>query len=175
MATIADVYRALNAMAEEGIVQQYAVCGGTGALFYTETLRTYDIDIFVVMEQKGLLIDISPIYKWARSRGYEVRDEHLVVHGVPVQVLDASAGMELESVQSANILDYDGVAVPVVKPEYLALFYAKARGRQRITRALDLLESVPIDQTLIDDIVARYGLELVWKKLEEEKSNEPME
>lgn len=172
MATIADVYRALNAMVEEGVVQKYAVCGGTGALFYTETLRTYDIDIFVVLEQKGLLVDISPIYNWARSRGYEVRDEHLVIHGVPVQVLDASAGMELEATERANILDYDGVLVPVVKPEYLALFYAKARGRQRITRALDLLESAPIDLELVNDVVARYGLKEVWNKLQKEQQEQ---
>lgn len=168
MATIADVYRALNAMVEEGVVQKYAVCGGTGALFYTETLRTYDIGIFVLMEQKGLLIDISPIYSWARGRGYKVRDEHLVIHGVPVQVLDASAGMELEGVQCANILDYDGVAVPVVRPEFLALFYAKARGRERIARALDLLEFASVDQKEIAELARRYGLETAWEKLQKE-------
>ena len=64
-------------MVEEKVVQRYAICGGTAALFYAETLRTYDIDIFVVLEQKGILVDISPVYNWARSRGYEVRDEHL--------------------------------------------------------------------------------------------------
>lgn len=159
-------------MVEEGVVERYAVCGGTGVLFYTETLRTYDIDIFVVLEQKGLLVDISPIYNWARARGYEVRDEHLVIHGVPVQVLDASVGMELESVQSANLLDYDGIPVPVVRPEYLALFYAKARGRRHIARALDLLESASIDLQLLDDVVAKYGLEQVWQKLQEEQEEQ---
>lgn len=168
MPTIADVYRALNSLVEEGVVEGYAVCGGTGALFYAETLRTYDIDIFVVTEQKGLLIDISPIYNWARGRGYEVRDEHLVIHGVPVQVLDASAGMEREAVQSARIFDYDGVPVPVVRPEYLVLFYARARGRNRIARALDLLAVAGPDLELIQSLAARYNFQSAWRKLQED-------
>jgi len=168
MATIADVYRALNSLLEEGVVEGYAVCGGTGALFYAETLRTYDIDIFVVTEQKGLPADVSPIYNWARGRGYEVRGEHLIIHGVPVQVLDASAGMEREAVQSANIFDYDGVPVPVVRPEYLVLFYAQARGRNRIARALDLLAVANPDVELIEEVVARYDLESAWGRLKED-------
>ena len=34
MAAIADVYRALNAIQNEGIVEKYAVGGGMAALFY---------------------------------------------------------------------------------------------------------------------------------------------
>ncbi len=172
MATIADVYRALNAMVEQEIVERYAVCGATAALFYTETLRTYDIDVFVVLEQKGLLVDISPIYNWARGRGYEVRGEHIVIHGVPVQVLDGSAGLELEAVHSAQSLDYDGVPVPVVKPEYLVLLYARAASRQRTARALDLLDLISTDEDKIGEIARQHGLQLQWKNLLEKRTNE---
>ena len=71
MPTIADVYRALNALAEEKGGEKYAVCGGTAALFYdTETLRTYDIDVFVFLPRTGFLVDLSPIYTWARKWNY---------------------------------------------------------------------------------------------------------
>ncbi|RYG63720.1 hypothetical protein EON80_20650 [bacterium] len=166
MPTIADVYRALNAMVAEEVVEKYAVCGGTAALFYADTLRTYDIDIFVLLEQKGFLIDIGPVYRWAESRGYEVHREHLLIHSVPVQVLDAGAGLELEAVQDANQLDYDGVPVPVVRPEYLALLYAKAGGRQRIARAVDLVETVDFDKKLTNDLVEKYQLHAAWQKIE---------
>ena len=158
-------------MVEEKVVQKYAVCGGTAALFYAETLRTYDIDVFVVLDQKGILVDISPVYNWARSRGYEVRDEHFVVHGVPVQILDGSVGIELEAVNNARLIEYDGVPVPVVAPEYLVLFYAKARGRQRIARALDLLEWANPDEQRIEDVAQRYELQDVWDRLREEQQN----
>ncbi len=169
MPTIADVYRALNAMAEEKVVEKYAVCGGTAALFYAETLRTYDIDIFVLMEQRGLLVDIGSIYRWARHRGYKVHQEHLLIHTVPVQIIDAGAGLELDAVRTANFLDYDGVSVPVVKPEYLALLYAKAGGRHRMTRALDLLENGSINENLLGQIAEKHNLEAVWRKIQRER------
>lgn len=170
MPTIADVYRALNALVEEKIVEKYAVCGGTAALFYdTETLRTYDIDIFVFLPQSGFLIDLSAIYDWARCRGYGVDAEHLLIHSVPVQVLVAGEGLELEALETANILDYDGVPIPVVKPEYLVLLYAKVGGRNRIRRALDLL-GLELDLNLISDLVEKHDLQMAWAKLQKERA-----
>ncbi len=170
MATIADVYRALNSLVEEKIVEKYAVCGGTAALFYdTETLRTYDIDIFVFLPQSGFLIDLSAIYSWGRNRGYGVDAEHLMIHNVPVRVLVAGEGLELEALETANILDYDGVPVPVVKPEYLVLLYAKVGGRPRIRRALDLLE-LDLNENLIAELVEKYDLQPAWAKLQKERA-----
>ena len=168
MPTVADVYRALNAMKDEGVVASYAVCGGTAALFYaTETVRTFDIGIFILIPHTGssLIITLDPIYAWARSKGYEIEAEHIYVHGVPVQFLDAGAGIELEAVQTANVLDYDGVPVPVIKPEHIVAIYAKVGGRNRITRALDILDAVPLDQDLLDDIIQRYTLQTEYRKL----------
>ena len=170
MPTIADVYRAINALVEEKIVEKYAVCGGTAALFYdTETLRTYDIDIFVAIPQTGFLIDLSAIYAWARSRGYGIDAEHLMIHSVPVQILVAGAGLELEALETANILDYDGVPIRVVKPEYLILLYAKVGGRNRIRRALDLLE-LELEEKLMVSLVEKYDLQAQWAKLQKERA-----
>lgn len=167
MATIADVYRALNALIEEKVVEKYAVCGGTAALFYdTETLVTYDIDVFVFC-RAPVSLDLSPIYIWARNRGYGVDAENLMIHGFPVQVLAAGEGLELEALNTSNVLDYDGVPVPVVKAEYLVLLYAKVGGRNRMRRALDLLE-LDLDEILISELVEKYSLQLAWDKLQKE-------
>lgn len=169
MPTIADVYRALNSLVEEKVVEKYAVCGGTAALFYdTETLRTYDIDVFVFLPRTGFLVDLGPIYSWARGRGYSVDAEHLMICGVPVQILAAGDGLELEALETANVLDYDGVPVPVVRPEYLILLYAKVGGRNRIRRALDLLE-LDLDKSLIRKMVEKYALQLAWTELQKER------
>src|SRR5690606_9805850 len=108
--------------------EKYAVCGGTAALFYAETTATFDIDLFVLIPQSGLLIDLSHIYQWAKLRGYAVEQEYLIIHGVPVQILVAGAGLEEEAVRTAAIIDYDGVSVTVVRPEFLVLLYLKAGG-----------------------------------------------
>lgn len=116
MASLADVYRALNEMQEEGTVEKYAVGGGMAALFYAETTRTYDVDVFVMIETPGIVVDLSRIYNWARAREYEVRDEYLIIHGVPVQILVAGKGLQTEAVETANVLEYDGFAVTVMQP-----------------------------------------------------------
>ena len=41
MSSLADVFRVLNRMRDEGIVAQYAIGGATAVLFYAEPTRTY--------------------------------------------------------------------------------------------------------------------------------------
>jgi len=148
-------------MRDEGVVDAYAIGGGTAALFYAETTATFDVGIFVLIAQKGLLVDLSGIYDWARSRGYSLEQEYLMVHGVPVQILAAGEGLEAEAVRTANLLDYDGVMVPVIKREYLVLLYLRAGGSKRRVRVLDLIEA-GADQQVIAQLVARHDLKAVW-------------
>jgi hypothetical protein len=75
----------------------------------------------------------------------------------------------LEALETANILDYDGVPVPVLKPEYLVLLYAKVGGRNRIRRALDLLE-LDLDEELIVKLVEKHDLQSAWAKLQKERA-----
>lgn len=164
MASMADVYRALNAMRDEGIVENYAVCGGTAALFYAQTTATFDIDIFVLLQQHSVLIDLGPIYNWARARGYEIENEYLRVHGVPVQVLVAGEGLEKAAVQEARLLDYDGVPVPVAPPEHLVLMYLQAGGAKRRGRAFDLLEVGAADTERVSALAQRFDLQKLWQK-----------
>lgn len=164
MLTIVDVYRALNALVEEKVVEKYAVCGGTAALFYAETTFTYDIDIFVFLPQSSFLVDIGPIYRWAEKQGFEAKDEYLMIYGVPVQILVAGEGLEVEAVNNANWLDYDGVLVPVVAPEYLILMYLKVASPKRRGRAFDLLEIELLDRDLLKDLIERFDLGEVWRR-----------
>ena len=164
MPTIADVYRALNALVEEKVVEKYAVCGGTAALFYAETTFTYDIDIFVLLPQNSFLVDVGPIYRWAEARGFEAKDEYLMIYGVPVQILVANDGLETEAVNSANWLDYDGVLVPVVAPEYLILMYFKVASAKRRGRAFDLMEIESLDRNVLKSLVERFELGELWRR-----------
>ena len=53
MPSLADVFRVLKRMRDEGVVAQYAVGGATAVLFYAEPTRTYDLDVFVTLEAAG--------------------------------------------------------------------------------------------------------------------------
>ncbi len=53
----------------EGIVTQYAVGGATAVLFYAEPTRTYDLDVFVTLEQRQdlpLIARRRPLRPWER-------------------------------------------------------------------------------------------------------------
>lgn len=165
MPTLADVYRAINALHTDGFVENYAIGGGMAALFYAETTRTFDIDVFALIPQSGLLVDLSAIYDWARSRGYEVRDEYIVMHGVPTQILAARAGLATEAVEMANVLDYDGVTVRVMKPEHLIALYIETGGDKRYRRARDLFAEDSLDRAALQHLLERHALLEKWAKM----------
>ena len=88
MASLADVFRVLNKMREEKVVAEYAVGGATAVLFYAEPTRTYDVDVFVTRrDSEAPLVSLAPVYRWAEGQGFALEAEHLMVHGVPVQIL----------------------------------------------------------------------------------------
>jgi hypothetical protein len=91
VASVADVFRVLAQMRDEGVVTDYAIGGATAVLFYAEPTRTYDVDVFALLPSVGqsLLVSLAPVYRWAESQGFTVDAEHVLVHSVPVQILPA--------------------------------------------------------------------------------------
>lgn len=98
-----------------------------------------------------------------RARGYDIENEYLRVHGVPVQVLVAGAELEEEAVRHARILDYDGVPVPVAPPEHLVLMYLDAGGAKRRGRAFDLLECGAADALRVSTLAQQFNLYALWQ------------
>lgn len=76
-----------------------------------------------------------PFYEWAQARGFDVDAEHVVVHGVPIQVLPAHNALAESAVSNARLHDYDGVPVRVIDPEHLVALALQAGGRRRRERA----------------------------------------
>jgi hypothetical protein len=46
---IEQAFRVINQMVADGIIENYAIGGATGAFFYIEPDTTYDVDIFCVL------------------------------------------------------------------------------------------------------------------------------
>jgi len=66
-----------------------------------------------------------------------------------------------EAIRSAETLDYEGVPVRVMRPEYLiALYLLPGAGtRKRRERAASLLELPGLNRALLDEILSRHGIE----------------
>ena len=148
-------------MRGEGVVRDYAVGGATAVLFYAEPTRTYDVDVFALlpsMDQSELLA-LAPIYRWAESRGFTVDAEHLIVHGVPVQILPAYNALVTEAIQTARVHEYQGVPVRVVDPEHLIALAVQAGGARRRERAWLLLQAGVADRLRLRALLAAHGID----------------
>ena len=160
MSSLADVFRVLNRMRDEGIVAQYAVGGATAVLFYAEPTRTYDLDVFVALEAVGedVLAPLSRAYEWAREQGFGLQAEHLLIAGVPVQLLPAYNALVEAALATARVHDYTGVPVRVVDAEHLVVLALQAGGARRRERAWQLLEAGAVDRERLRQILATHAI-----------------
>jgi hypothetical protein len=78
-----------------------------------------------------------------------------------VQFLPAHDELADEAIENAATLDYEGVPVRVVRPEYLVALYLEpgARTLKRRERAAALRESPTIDAAVLDELLQRFRLE----------------
>ncbi len=161
MASLAQVFGELNALAQAGLVRAYALGGATAVLFYAEPARTYDVDVFILLDPPSSpLISLDAIYEWARDRGFAVDGEHVLVHGVPVQFLPAHNRLAEDAVATARTLDYEGVPVRVIGPEHLATLAFQAGGSRRRERAWQLLESGAVSRPRLRALLAAHGIDV---------------
>jgi len=163
MASLLDVFRVLNDMKSEGVVQDYALGGAMAGLFYAEPTRTYDLDVFVILPQSDhALLTLTPVYSWLRGRGFEPHAEHVMVYGVPVQFIPAYNELVESAVTAARVHDYDNVPVRVSPPEHLIAIALQAGGGKRRERAHQLYETAEIDRGLLDRLLRRHGITAPW-------------
>lgn len=157
-----EAIAALNSLKDDGVVSDYALGGAMALIFWSEPTATFDIDVFVLLEQTGLLVSLDAIYAWARARGYPEEAEHILISGMPVQLIPAHNALATDAVASAAELEYDGQPVRVIRPEYLIAMYLEesARTRKRLERVAALLDEGNVDRTLLNDLVKRYKLRL---------------
>jgi hypothetical protein len=158
----AQALAAIRDMKRDGIIDEYAVGGAMAVAFWAEPTATFDLDVFVDLHSKGILISLGPIYAWAAGHGHEARGEHIIIAGIPVQVIPAPDELTFEAVKNAAELSYDAQPVRVIRPEYLIALSVSgsARTQKRVVRAAQLLEEAEVDRTLLDDLVKRYKLRL---------------
>src|SRR6476620_10337109 len=114
-----DAVVAVGQLREDGVIAEYAVGGAMAMVFWAEPVATYDLDVFVLLPAAGgPLVSLAPLYEWARRRGYAVQDEHIVMEGVPVQIIPAHNDLAEEAVREAVTLELEGTPVRVIRPEH---------------------------------------------------------
>lgn len=160
MASLTDVFLALNDLERDGVVHRYAIAGAMAFLFYTEPVRTYDLDVFIFLpQQEGALVLMGPLYSELQKRGYLFDAEHVLMHDTPVQFLPAYNPLAVEAVQQAITHDYNGVQVRVISAEHLVALALQAGGTHRRIRAQALLEDDTLNAPRLKAILAAHSIE----------------
>jgi hypothetical protein len=153
-------------MQEAQVIEGYAIGGAIGALFYIEPIETHDLDIFAALpESESGLVTLEPIYQYLDQRGYHPEGEHVVIDGVPVQVLVPSTPLQAEALESAGPRSYGAESVRVMSAEHLvAMMVELNRPKDRIRISI-FLEQADVDAEKLAAILARHGLTQKWNKI----------
>jgi len=104
-----DTFAVLNQMADAGAIENYALAGAVGAMFYVEPFSTQDIDVLVMTPEPmtELVVEI-PGWQYLKEHGYsEIRGAGVVIEGWPVQFLPVTNALELEAYLNAKITNVE--------------------------------------------------------------------
>lgn len=164
MQAVCDI---LELLLKEGSLKHYAIGGATAAGFHGEPLATRDVDVFVFIDppQGSLLVSLDPLFARLSQLGFnEFEEECLLIHGLPVQFLCASPGLEAEAVEQAIVAEWDNHRIRVMRPEHLAaiaLTVGRPKDRARLVYLVELPE---FDRDRFDAILRQHGLHDRWRQ-----------
>ncbi|MCB1060083.1 MAG: hypothetical protein KDB65_07620 [Calditrichaeota bacterium] len=160
LARIATIFDQLQS---EGIIGNWAIAGGSAALFYVEPFVTFDVDLFVAIEQRGPLVNLDLFHKRLRELGHDVKGEHVDIDGIAVQVIVPPPGVEADALSHAVNKQSAGKEVRVVSAEYLMAICLKV-GRAKDKLRLEMfLEEESYDREVFEKILAEQGLMDKWR------------
>jgi hypothetical protein len=165
---VKETLELINRMRADGVISEYAIGGAVGATFYLSPAATVDLDLFVTLPAEGtLLISLSPIYEYLKSRGGAVQDEYIVIKEWPVQFLTPSNALQEEAVKQAVSTSVEGVPTRVISAEHLVAIALETGRAKDYTRILQFVEQGAVDREKLKDIVERHGLSTMWSRFEQ--------
>jgi len=158
-------FEILNEMATDGAIENYAIAGAIGAIFYVEPFATQDIDVLIVMPEtdRGLVTEM-PGWDYLRRRGYsEIRNGAIVVEGWPLQFIPVSNALEKEAYLNAEVLAFEEIPVRIVLAEHLVAIMLNVGRPKDFARIQMFLSQDAVDLQSLLDIVKRHGLTEKWE------------
>jgi hypothetical protein len=165
---VKETLELINQMQADGVISDYAIGGAVGATFYLAPAATVDLDLFVTLPgENALLVSLSPIYEYLRSRGGTELDEYIVVKEWPVQFLPLRNTLHEEALTQAVTTNVDGVPTRVISAEHLVAIALETGRAKDHTRILQFIEQGAVDREKLRDIVERHGLSPKWSQFEQ--------
>lgn len=155
--------RILNRLKRTRLIRDYAIGGGYAVNYYLEPILTYDLDIYVLMDEDQ---EFCALDRYFTREGYEIENVYIMIEGMPVQFLPTYIHPVLdEAVKKAKKIRFGGVTTKVLNAEHLIatllmafrpkdkmvipslLEFANRRKLESISRRFSN-ENTPLDQRL---------------------------
>ncbi len=153
-------------MAEDGVIENYALGGATAVIFYTEPIATEDLDIFVHIRPGGNpFMEFQPIFDYLKDKSYAMKGEHYYVEGFPVQFLPTGKKLIDEAIDEANEFRLsDGTIVRVMSPEYLVAIMLDTGRLKDYLRISVFLQHNVVNLEELQRILDEHNLAQKWQE-----------
>src|SRR5437879_3244569 len=155
----------LNDMVADGAIENYAIAGAIGAIFYVEPFATQDIDVFILMpETQDELIAKIPGWDYLRDRGYsEMRGEALIIEDWPVQFMPVSNALEEEAYMNAETLPFEDTPVRVVLAEHLVAIMLKLGRPKDFAGVQMFFAHDAVEREALMNVIVENELDEQWE------------
>ncbi|MBI5058019.1 MAG: nucleotidyltransferase [Nitrospirae bacterium] len=155
----------MNRLTGGGTIKGYVLIGGLSVSVWGLPRGTRDVDLLVSLEStnkitafcralnaegfttelcKGGIADPVPYLIKARKKD------------VPIDMIIATKKLEEEAVLNAVMLDFKGVKISVISPEYLIVMKLKAGGPRDLLDVKELLQMKALDMESITNLAKRF-------------------
>ncbi len=164
-----EVFRELQAAQLAGLTERYAIGGAVAATVYIEAADTEDVDVFVTLKpSKGSsLVTLEPLNSFFKRRGATAEGEQLAIGGWLVQLLPPPTSLVEEALDAADLLEIEGVRVPVFSREHVAAVALEVGRLKDKVRLQQLVESAGFDRSRFTEIIGRHRLSSKWARARE--------
>ena len=159
-----ETLKVINRMVKDGVIEEYAIGGAVGAIYYLEPFDTADLDVFVQVSSTGSDLGvIAPIYDYLIGRGYEARGEFIYIEEIPVQFLPVFNSLTEEAVKNAQTIKYSRVTTRIMRPEHLVAIMLDTGRPKDYLRISMFLEAGAVNMRQLHAVLKRHGLMKKWK------------
>ena len=161
-----QVAQLLSDMLACGVIHNYALFGAMAQMRYTEAVATLDADVLVAVPSADRMDVRAGIYGFCKERGFETEGEAIRVGAWPVQFMPAFSSLTREAMENAEVADFDGVPLRVLRADYLAVIALSVKRGKDYARILALLESLSVTKEQIAQLASKHGLFQAWQQFE---------
>ena len=168
-AALRKTFAVINQMVRDGIIKTYALGGAMAAALYVEPTATQDMDLFCTLtyEAEGnAIVLLTPITDYLKSKGYETHGIGVMIEGTEVQFQLPSDSLGVASIENAKTIDFQGVPVKVMTPEYLVAHMLTILRDKDKFRLNQFLAAGAFDPPVLSSILTEHGLDEKWAILE---------